>query len=138
MGLKVYIAAPWVAKNEALEAQKKFEEAGMEVTSHWIKYHPTVSIEGADSTDINELQTQAIEDVEDIIKSDVFVILNLALSEGKATELGLAYGLGIPIILVGKRDRNIFYHLPEVYQADTVDEAVRGILVAENQMEAGN
>jgi nucleoside 2-deoxyribosyltransferase len=131
--MQVYIAAPWVNKADALIAQEKFEAAGIGVTSHWIKYHSDAVL--GNPKDDQELVSQAVEDVEDIIKSDVFVILNLGKSEGKATELGIAYALGMPIILVGNRDINIFYYLPHVYRTDSVEKAIEGILEAEKKQE---
>jgi len=125
-GLKCYIAAPWANKADALAAQEQFEAAGLEVTAHWIKHHSD-----GDTSD-DELAEQAVEDVNDIIRSDVFVILNLALSEGKAFEMGVAYTLGIPVVLVGDRTRDIFYHLPNIYRADTVEAAIEGLTTANN------
>lgn len=123
--LSVYIASPWVRKDEARSAKDKFEAAGYKVTSHWIDHHSDAEL--GDPAAEQELQEQAMEDVEDIVKSDVFIILNLEKSEGKATELGFAYTLGKLIILVGKRERNIFYYLPEIYQCDSVEEAIEGL-----------
>jgi len=127
--LAVYIAAPWVAKDQALEAQKKFEQAGFVVTSHWITYHsdawPQYGTPAlAPEKNERELTRQAIEDLRDIEDSDAFVILNLDKSEGKATELGYAYALGLPVVLVGERSRNIFYHLPTITRVDTVEDAI--------------
>ena len=134
--LKVYIAAPWVHKAEALAAKEKFEAAGIEVTAHWIKYHSDAAL--GDPQFDEELQEQAVQDVEDIVQSDVFVILNLDKSEGKATELGFAYGLGIPTILVGPRTRNIFYYLPSIFRTDTVEDAIAGILEAVQRQEGAD
>lgn len=136
MSLKVYIAAPWVNKADALDAQRKFEAAGLEVTAHWITRDSSELTEPIYSPENEDyLISEAIEDVEDIVKSDIFVILNLDMSEGKATEFGFAYGMGIPTILVGARDRNIFYYLPNVFRADTVDDAITGILEAQSKQE---
>ena len=116
---RVYLAAPWLHKADALVAQTQFEAAGFEVVSHWIQYH-----EDAIANDA-ELQAQAVEDYADIVaKTDAFVILNLALSEGKAFEFGVAYRQKLPCIVVGNRERNIFYHLPGVLQVETVEEAI--------------
>ena len=128
MPLKVYIAAPWANKPDALAAKQAFEAAGFEVTSHWIEYHSGATL--GNPADEEELCNQAVEDVEDVMKSDVFVILNLGKSEGKATELGIAYALGIPTILIGERTINIFYYLPNIFRADTVQQAITGILDA--------
>lgn len=130
--MRCYIAAPWVNKSEALAAKQLFEAAGLEITSHWITRDSSELAEPLFGNPANEdyLCNEAVEDVEDIVQSDVFVILNLAKSEGKATELGFAYALGLPVILVGQRDTNIFYFLPSIFRADTVEDAIKGILEA--------
>ena len=116
--IRVYLAAPWLHKADALVAQEQFEAAGFEVVSHWIQYH-------GDGANDAELQAQAVEDYAEIVaKTDAFVILNLALSEGKAFEFGVAYRQKLPCVVVGSRERNIFYHLPGVLQVETVEEAI--------------
>ena len=116
--LCVYVAAPCLHKADALVAQTQFEAAGFEVVSHWIQYH-------GDGANDAELQAQAVEDYAEIVaKTDAFVILNLALSEGKAFEFGVAYRQKLPCVVVGSRERNIFYHLPGVLQVETVEEAI--------------
>lgn len=125
---KIYIAAPWVNRADALVAQEQFEAAGFEVTSHWIRMHSDLDYDTLPQSELaQEFSAQAVEDIEDIRKSDVFVILNLCKSEGKATELGVAYTLGLPIILVGECSRNIFYRLPGIFQAESVEAAIDGI-----------
>ena len=114
----MYVAAPWLHKADALVAQTQFEAAGFEVVSHWIQYH-------GDGANDAELQAQAVEDYAEIVaKTNAFVILNLALSEGKAFEFGVAYRQKLPCVVVGSRERNIFYHLPGVLQVETVEEAI--------------
>src|SRR6267143_5765011 len=106
--MRLYVAAPWTNKPETLEVQKKLVAAGFGVTSRWITRESNLTYEDLEKPEHRaELTEQAILDVEDIISADVFMILNLGKSEGKATELGFAYGLGIPIILVGERTNNI-------------------------------
>ena len=118
--VSVYIAGPWKCKDQARKAKQAFEEAGFKVTSHWIDEHEDWDCE-------DSAQKQAIQDIEDIINSDVFVILNLDSSDGKATELGFAYGLQLPVILVGDRTRNIFYHLPGIIKVDTIEAAIAAV-----------
>lgn len=126
--LKVYIAAPWANRTEAQEAQKKFEAAGFEVTAHWITRPSTIVGDVFAPENAQELTSEAVEDIEDIIKSDIFVVLNLDMSEGKATEFGFAYALGIPTILVGERTRNIFYYLSHVFRAKDVEQVIDGLI----------
>lgn len=122
MVTKVYIAAPWVKKPMAAQAKEMFERAGFTVTSNWITEHPEAKL-GLEC-DRAELTRQALADLDDLEQADAFVILNLDKSEGKATELGAAYYWRKPIILVGERTVNLFYHLPSVVQVDTVQEAI--------------
>ena len=122
MSKSVYIAAPWKHKPDALIAQGLFEEAGWTVTSHWIKYHSDA--QPGNEKDFGELRIQAHADLDAVKTASLFVILNLLKSEGKATELGYAYALGKPIILVGERERNIFYYLDSIHQVDTIQKAI--------------
>ena len=71
------------------------------------------------------LGTEAIRDVEDIRACDAFVVLDLCLSEGKATEFGMAYVLGKSLIVVGTQQKNVFHLLPGVHHAQTVREAIQ-------------
>jgi hypothetical protein len=123
--LKIYVAAPWVCKDAARFAQEACEAAGHTTTSRWIDYHSNAT-PGVRS-DFQELQEQALQDADDIFNADVFLILNLDKSEGKATELGLAYMWRKRILLVGKRTVNIFYHLPGIYQFDHVVSALASL-----------
>lgn len=121
--MKVYIAAPWVRRSEAIEIGKLFEAAGIEVTSRWF-FHKTTG-DPNDSTGVTSplltIQLQAFEDIADVRRADALVVLNLQKSEGKAVETGIAIAVGIPVISVGKRS-NIFQALG--YEVDTVDEAL--------------
>lgn len=119
---RVYLAAPWANRSDAALAKSKFEGAGFEVTSRWIDGHTEAKI--SDPACFEILQQQALDDLSDILRSDVFVILNLQKSEGKATEMGFAYAIGKPIILVGKRTINVFYFLPFVTVVKTVEDAI--------------
>ena len=119
--IRVYLAAPWSHKADALVALLALEAAGFEVVSHWIQYH-------GDGANDAELQAQAVEDYAEVVaKADAFVILNLALSEGKAFEFGVAYRHKLPCVVVGSRERNIFYNLPGVIRVETVEDAIAAL-----------
>ena len=114
---KVYIAAPWIHRDQARVIKHQFIAAGFRVSSTWIDGH-------GDTDDELRLRAEAEQDYDDIVGSDIFVIINSAPSQGKATELGFALEAGIPVILVGDRTGNIFYHLYSVNQVDTIEEAI--------------
>lgn len=113
----IYLAAPWAHKAEARIARMALQDAGHTVTSDWIDQHD-------DTANPVDLAEQAIHDFHQVRKADILVILNLAKSEGKATELGVALASGKPVFLVGPRTINIFYHMPAVHQVDTVQEVI--------------
>lgn len=121
--MKVYIAAPWVRRPEAIRIGKQFTAAGHELTSRW--FHHVTDGDPMDSSGITcnqeSIRFQAREDIADVRRADVLVVLNLQKSEGKAVETGIAIAAGIPIVSVGDRS-NIFQSLG--YEVDTVDDAL--------------
>lgn len=131
MNIRIYIAAPWIHKARAVEAKLAFESDGFEVTSQWITREtpPGVAdryLAGTTSEEDDDfLMIEADTDVADVRRSDLFVIFNSEKSEGKATELGIAYERQIPIIVVGDVARNVFYHLPELFWVENLDAAIR-------------
>lgn len=120
--MKVYVAAPWVRKQEAIAAGEQLKAAGFEVTSRWF-YHEG---DPNDSTGINEepyrIRLQAWEDIRDVRSADALVVLNLELSEGKAVETGIAIAADIPMVFVGRRS-NIFQTLGT--EVATLEDAIR-------------
>lgn len=114
---KIYVAAPWARKAEAQAAARQFEEAGFITVSRWLREHD-------DTTDHILLQKEAFHDIEDIHRADVLVLLNLERSEGKSFEAGIAWTWGTPVIVVGTREGNIFYHLPTMQLARDVEGAI--------------
>lgn len=70
------------------------------------------------------MQEQAEADFSDLLQADVLFYINSMLSEGKATELGLAMATLKPIIVIGKPERNIFLFLGEFPFFDTIPDAI--------------
>lgn len=116
---RVYLAAPWVHKADAGIAKKALQDAGIEVVSGW-----TEREDSPQETAPEEMVRQAGYDYAEVQKANTLVILNLAKSEGKASEMGMALAYGHRVIVVGPRTGNIFYHLPQVEQVDSVQEAI--------------
>lgn len=71
---------------------------------------------------------EALRDMAQIRDADVMVIYNTDKSEGKATELGVALMLNKPVILVGERKGNVFYHVSSVIQVASTTEAIQRML----------
>ena len=108
--IKIYLAAPWTRKDEAIAARTVLQDADFEVTSRWLEASGDFAKDGYDSNEAY-FEAQAIHDVQDILNANVLVMLNLEYSEGKMFELGLAMGLNRPTILVGEKTHT-FHYLP--------------------------
>lgn len=115
--MKLYVAGPWAHRSAAIQAAEYLASRGFEIVSRWLHEHE-------DTTSHPALQREALSDVADVRACDALVLLNLAKSDGKASELGMAYILGKPIIVVGSSTGNVFYHLPEVTVVDTLEQAI--------------
>jgi nucleoside 2-deoxyribosyltransferase len=116
---KVYLAAPWVNKADATDVKARLLEAGIDVVSTW-----TEREDSPQEVNDEEMQRQGQLDWDEVKACDTLIILNLAKSEGKASEMGGALMAGKNVILVGSRVGNIFYHLPEVTQVETIEQAI--------------
>lgn len=110
--MRVYVAAPWVRKTDAINAGKVLETEGFEVTSRWFFHEGDPTDSTGIKCDDGAIIAQALEDIEDVLSADVVLILQLEKSEGKAVETGIAIANDIPFIVVGDRS-NIFQTLSE-------------------------
>jgi len=104
--ITLYTAGPWADREIVKEIANKFRDAGYHVNSRWLD----VSTETPDGmTSADYYRMQAHNDLEDVLRADVLIYCNTGtLSEGKATELGVAMGTMKPIVVIGNRERNIF------------------------------
>ena len=116
--MRLYIAGPWSHRHQVKDIAARFEQAGHTITEKWWD-HPEVSPD-----DTKELAKQADLDIIGVFDCDHFIFLNLAYSEGKCVELGMALMEDKPILAVGKPNTTVFHHLPELKWVDTVQEAI--------------
>ena len=122
--MNVYIAAPWVRRDDARAFGKRLEELGYGITSRWFYHEGDPNDSTGITVDIESIRAQAFEDIEDVLAADVLVVLNLQKSEGKAVETGIAIAHGVPFISVGVRS-NIFQSLG--VEVATEDEAIEAL-----------
>ena len=80
-----------------------------------------------DASSHDELASQAHADIYGVISADVLVLLNLAKSEGKAVEQGIALNRGIPIVAVGTARTNIFQHTQAYTWVPSVEAALAAV-----------
>jgi hypothetical protein len=114
--VKVYIAAPYPLRDEAVVVMHALEAAGHIITSRWLKAPDELNDE------------HARKDLDDVANAEVLLAMNAAGWEnigtgGRHVELGYALALGKKIVMIGERS-NIFHHLRVVFQVTTLEEAV--------------
>lgn len=126
--LKLYIAAPWIHKDAAKQVALQFEAAGFEVTSRWLDF-----VGGGYDASKETLASEAVKDIEDVLRANGLVVLQYAKSEGKAFEQGLFLaatqftGVANKIVLVSPDGTkgNVFQNLDDVYViVATVEAAI--------------
>lgn len=116
-----YTAGPWADREVVKGIRDKMEAAGLTVKAKWLDVvPPPADTEGYQAY----MKEQAMVDLKGVIAADVLIYVNTGtLSEGKATELGVAMAMLKPIIIIGDRSNNIFLHLNIPCYA-TIEEAI--------------
>lgn len=117
MQVKVYIAAPFPLRAEAVKLMQFLEAAGHAVTSTWLRVQ-----------DMPDSDAAARLDLADVRAADALVALNPPGWETKGTggrhaELGAALTLGRPVVLLGVRS-NTFHHHSDVEAVATRDQVL--------------
>jgi len=123
--LKVYLAAPYQAKEIIKSRAAELRAAGIEVTSSWLNepHKPTTQMHELTPA---EHQAYAEQDVKDVLAADILVfqtdITKTIIRAGRHVEFGIALGIGLvrpfPIFVVGQERENIFHHMPQVSHFD--------------------
>jgi len=118
--MKVYVAHNFSARSWLPKVVITLETHGHTCTSTWI--HDDAH------TECESLEKSAIVDIQDIRRSDCLILFTdqngPVPGKGKYFEAGVAYALGLPVILVGEDRGFVFCHLPNVAKADTFEEVL--------------
>ncbi len=123
--MRLYIAAPWAHRDKAQAVALEFENNGHDITEKWW-LHKDVG-QGDMGKEPEEMASQAKADEIGVLNADHFIFLNLAYSEGKCVELGMALSEGTPILAIGEPAMNVFHYHPRVKWVETVEEALERI-----------
>jgi Nucleoside 2-deoxyribosyltransferase len=115
---RVYLAGSWKDIVPMGKLKQELVAAGIDVISDWTER------ERDEDQNLVSRQQAALIDFEQVRSCNTLVIVNAMKSEGKASEMGMALALGKRIILVGPRDTNVFYDLPQVEQVATISAAI--------------
>lgn len=123
-----YVAAPWVDRPNVRIIIEKLQANGWNTNSRWAAID-NEDVSKDDPERDEKLRWQATRDVEDVVKADGLIYVNSAISEGKATELGISIAMLKPVIIIGERsypdrfNNNIFLNL-NIPAYPTVEEAM--------------
>lgn len=120
---RVYIAAPFPMRKEAILLMQRLEARGVHVTSGWLRQDDPL---GA---------IDATKDLDDIIGADMMIVMIPPGFENQGTggrhvEFGYALGMDIPVIVLGGRT-NMFHYLNHIivlpYEATTLPDILRAL-----------
>jgi nucleoside 2-deoxyribosyltransferase len=123
--MKIYIAGPWVQKEDIAKIALQVEAEGHKITHKWWEVENGEELEA--NREPAELRRQGQLDLAGVMNADTVLLINSMKSEGKAVEQGIALGQDIPIIAVGKRgehSNNVFHYLPNYRWVDDVEHAI--------------
>jgi hypothetical protein len=135
---RVYLAARFARNAEVRAAADDLRSRGIAVVSSWFDNAPLLEQELAPS---GRAAQAALSDLRELRLATTLVAFTEDPGQqnggrgGRHTELGIAIGLGLRIILVGRRE-HVFHCLPGVERFDTW-EAARESIVYEETAAAG-
>lgn len=122
MNKRIYIAAPWVERQNVPVIAEKLEDNGYTITHKWWLF------EGEEEDTSEGFRRKcAKQDVWGVRTADAVLLINSAKSEGKAVEQGLAIAYGLPIVTIGVRggvSKNVFHYMNNYIWVDTLAEAL--------------
>jgi hypothetical protein len=118
-GASVYLASRFARRDEMRAIASELSAAGFLVTSRWLQSSAALT---AAELEPGRLGGQlACMDLEDLRRAELLVAFTEEPDQqrpgrgGRHTELGIALGLGIGVVLVGPRE-HVFHTLPEIQQ----------------------
>lgn len=122
--MKIYVAASFPRKSDALQLAFKLMKQGHDVTSGWLEQVEANKNETADGykSDRDSRRT-AERDIKDIDAADALVMItgDSLSGGGRRFEAGYAFGKGRPIFLFGSKEI-IFDHLTDVHVVSSFSE----------------
>lgn len=131
--IKIYLAAAWGRRLEIKELSEKIKKLGFGITSRWLDQEDSGAFAALPNTEAKErfLRQHAVMDVQDVYSADILIRFSDAeemkqplvdsrlLSGARNFEMGLAYGLGKKLIVVGGY-QNIFDRLANIQHVKDV------------------
>lgn len=128
--MRLYLAGRFSRGRELKGYANELAAIGHDVTARWLTRHRDLHYRDliGCSAVIEQADTHAREDLEDVAYAEVFIQFTDAGPAhgrgGKHVELGYALALNIPCWIVGPRE-NLFHHLAKLRHFNTWGEAVQ-------------
>lgn len=128
--MKIYVGSKFENTKAVREAYLALRDDGHTITHDWTNENAEMLAGHALEA---YLQGCAEKDVAGVLEADAMLLLNHQLMAGGFTEFGMAITADKFIVVIdGKhpeKPRNIFFHLPHVHHATSLEDA-RKILLA--------
>lgn len=125
--MRVYLASRYSRGPELQGVAARLDAAGHEVVCRWITHHDgalETSLTSEQLTaDPKAAEKYALCDVQDLQTADAVVSFTdkAGGKGGRHVEFGMAWGLGLRLVVVGPRE-NVFHTLREVEHHATIEE----------------
>lgn len=132
--MNIYIAGPWKEREGAKALAAFLQLNGHDITHDWWEHD-------VPDMDPENLKDCALKDIIGVCSADVLVVIDTKVSEGKASEQGMALAMSIPIIVIhkeGDRDKpfhNVFHYLPDITHTYTILELLEALQGAERMID---
>lgn len=128
--MHIYLASRYSRHPEMREHARKLEAAGHLVTSRWIRGNHSLD-DSLDRGQADEVrQNFAIEDIEDLTKSDIVLSFTEEIAPtdrptkgGRHVEFGIGVALNKRMVNIGPQE-HVFHWLPGVEHYGSVEEFI--------------
>lgn len=128
----VYLASRSEDRNHIQQIAKQLRKRGIVVTSGWLRYGGMAYQHLNKMSEADAWRLVATNDLSDLDAADLVAVFSppKALkvgTGGRHIEFGYAYGIGKPIVLVGKPG-TVFHHLPGIHHVEKEKDLVNFII----------
>ncbi len=138
--MKIYVAARFGRIRDARSVGFNLMSMGHEVTSTWLKQTGDAQVDTSPDVQSDALAYVGRRDLREILASDAMIQLTEDPREkvpgaergGRHTELGMALGRNIPVVLLGTCRETVFHHL-----CDTVETPMEAVQRLEELLDEG-
>ncbi len=117
--MRIYVAGRWKEKDRIREVQRMLRLDNHTITFDWT--------EMGDTDDPDELQRNAMIDLEGVRSAEAVVVLPAIGGKGMWVEMGAALALRIPIFVVGTMKRGVFEYHPLVTSLISLDQLLTAL-----------